>query len=84
MMRNWFLKPDQRPDGAELRRVDGVRLGLVLVEEVEVEVEGYLCVPRRRGLSREAMMSAMGGAVEEVQELWGRGGVGVGGGRRDL
>lgn len=51
---------------------------------------GYLCVPRRRGPSCGAVMSARGGAVEEVQEVRGRG-VGVGGvggvggtGRRDL
>lgn len=42
---------------------------------------GYLSVPRRRGPSSGAVMSARGGAVEDVQELGGRG-VGVGGGGR--
>lgn len=40
---------------------------------------GYLSVPRRRGPSWGAVMSAGEGAVEEVQELRGRGD-GVGGG----
>ena len=45
---------------------------------------GYLCVPKWRGPSCVAVMSARGGDVEEVQELRGHG-VGVGGGgRRDL
>lgn len=48
---------------------------------------GYLGAPMRRGQSCGAVMSASGGAVEEVQELRGRG-VGVhgvgGGGRSDL
>lgn len=51
---------------------------------------GYLSVPRRRGPSWGAVMSAGGGAVEEVQEMQevqelrgrgdGVGGVGGGGG----
>lgn len=44
---------------------------------------GYLRVPRMRGPSSGAVMSARGGAAEEVQELRGRG-VGVGGGGSDL
>lgn len=42
-----------------------------------------LSVPRWRGPSWGAVMSAWRGAVEEVQELGGRG-VWVGGGRSDL
>lgn len=51
---------------------------------------GYLSVPRRRGPSSGAVMSAREGAVEDVQELRGRGvgvvgvGGGGGGGRSDL
>lgn len=55
---------------------------MVLVVLVESGGEGpvcYLSVPRRRGPSSGAVMSAREGAVEEVQEQGGRG-VGVGGG----